>query len=34
VWRRLLRGVGFELNTRRALIDDFGRDVYVGKRGR
>ena len=34
VWRRLLRGVGFELNTKRALIDDFGRDVFVGRRGR
>jgi hypothetical protein len=34
VWRRLLRGVGFELSTKRALIDDFGRDVFVGKRAR
>jgi SAM-dependent methyltransferase len=33
-WRRLLRGVGFGLNTKRALIDDFGRDVFVAKRGR
>jgi SAM-dependent methyltransferase len=34
VWRRLLRDVGFGLNTRRALIDDFGRDVFVGRRER
>jgi SAM-dependent methyltransferase len=34
VWRRLLRAVGFELNTKRALMDDFGRDIFVGRRPR
>jgi SAM-dependent methyltransferase len=31
-WHRLLRGVGFELNTMNAVIDDFERDIFVGKR--
>jgi SAM-dependent methyltransferase len=30
VWRRLLREVGFVLKTPRALLDDLGRDVFVG----
>jgi SAM-dependent methyltransferase len=34
VWRRLLRKVGFELNQKRELTDDFGRDLFVGKRPR
>jgi SAM-dependent methyltransferase len=33
-WRRILRKVGFELDTKRAMTDDFGRDLFVGKRGR
>jgi SAM-dependent methyltransferase len=33
-WRRLLRDVGFELKTKRAVTDDFGRDLFVGHRGR
>ena len=33
-WRRLLRDVGFELKTKRAVTDDLGRDVFVGHRGR
>jgi SAM-dependent methyltransferase len=31
-WHRLLRGVGFELNTMNAVIDDFERDIFVGRR--
>jgi SAM-dependent methyltransferase len=31
-WRRLLREIGFEVNTKRAVIDDFGRDLFVGRR--
>ncbi|HEV2036446.1 MAG TPA: class I SAM-dependent methyltransferase [Candidatus Dormibacteraeota bacterium] len=31
-WRRLLRGAGFELNTMNAVIDDFEREIFVGKR--
>jgi SAM-dependent methyltransferase len=30
-WRRLLREVGFALNTS-VLLDDFGRDLFVGRR--
>jgi SAM-dependent methyltransferase len=33
-WRRLLREVGFQINTKRALVDDFGRDLFVGMRAR
>jgi SAM-dependent methyltransferase len=31
-WRRLLRDVGFELNTLNVVLDDFARDVFVGRR--
>jgi len=31
-WRRLLREVGFVLKTPRAMLDDLGRDVFVGSR--
>jgi hypothetical protein len=31
-WRRLLRDVGFVLQTTRGLFDDLGRDVFVGSR--
>ena len=31
-WRRLLRDVGFVLKTPRAMLDDLGRDVFVGSR--
>jgi len=34
VWRRLLREVGFAVNTKRAVVGDFGRDLFVGRRGR
>jgi SAM-dependent methyltransferase len=30
-WRRLLREVGYALNTS-VLLDDFGRDLFVGRR--
>jgi SAM-dependent methyltransferase len=33
-WLRLLRDVGFELNTVNVVLDDFERDVFVGRRGR
>jgi SAM-dependent methyltransferase len=33
-WRRLLRKAGFEVNADRSLTDDFGRDLFVGKRRR
>ena len=33
-WRRLLRDVGFVLKTPRAMLDDLGRDVFVGSRRR
>ena len=32
-WLRLLRDVGFELNTVNVVLDDFERDVFVGRRG-
>jgi SAM-dependent methyltransferase len=32
IWRRLLRDVGFQVNTRTALLDDFGRDLFAGRR--
>jgi SAM-dependent methyltransferase len=31
-WRRLLREVGFELKTKRAVLSGLGRDVFVGSR--
>jgi SAM-dependent methyltransferase len=31
-WRRLLREVGFELVTIKVVHDDFGRDLFVGRR--
>jgi SAM-dependent methyltransferase len=31
-WRRLMREVGFELNTVNAVLDDFERDLFVGRR--
>jgi SAM-dependent methyltransferase len=33
-WLRLMRDVGFELNTMNVMLDDFERDVFVGRRGR
>ncbi len=33
-WRRLLREVGFEVKKRSDVIDDFGRDIFVGRRAR
>ena len=33
-WRRLLRDVGFEVNSKHPLLDDFGRDLFVGRRRR
>ncbi len=32
-WLRLLREVGFELNTINVVLDDFERDLFVGRRG-
>jgi SAM-dependent methyltransferase len=32
-WLRLLREVGFELHTVNVVLDDFERDVFVGRRG-
>ena len=34
VWRRLLREVGFQVSTKEALLDGFGRDLFLGKRRR
>jgi SAM-dependent methyltransferase len=31
-WRRLLRDVGFVLRTPRAMLDELGRDVFMGSR--
>jgi SAM-dependent methyltransferase len=31
-WLRLMRDVGFELNSISALVDDFDRDLFVGRR--
>lgn len=31
-WRRLMREVGFELNTTNVVLDDFERDLFVGRR--
>jgi SAM-dependent methyltransferase len=31
-WLRLMRDVGFELNTVDAIVDDFERDLFLGKR--
>jgi SAM-dependent methyltransferase len=33
-WQRLMRDVGFEPSTKSALHDDFGRDLFVGRRER
>jgi SAM-dependent methyltransferase len=33
-WQRLMREVGFESSAKSALHDDFGRDLFVGRRGR
>ncbi|MDQ6878028.1 MAG: class I SAM-dependent methyltransferase [Candidatus Dormibacteraeota bacterium] len=33
-WLRLMKGVGFELNTKSAVVDDFDRDLFVGRRPR
>ena len=33
-WRRLLRDVGFEVITKHPVLDDFGRDLFVGRRRR
>lgn len=33
-WRRLMREVGFELNTIKVVLDDFERDLFVGRRKR
>jgi SAM-dependent methyltransferase len=32
VWRRLLREVGFEVSAKATILDDFGRDLFLGKR--
>jgi len=32
-WLRLMRDAGFELNTISAVVDDFERDLFVGRRG-
>jgi SAM-dependent methyltransferase len=31
-WLRLMRDVGFELKTISKVVDDFGRDLFVGRR--
>jgi hypothetical protein len=31
-WRRVMREVGFQLNTTKVLLDDFSRDVFLGRR--
>ena len=31
-WRRLLREVGFDLKTIKVTFDDFGRDLFMGRR--
>jgi SAM-dependent methyltransferase len=33
-WRRLLHDAGFDMNAKRAIVDDFGRDLFVGRRRR
>ena len=33
-WRLLLRDVGFELKTIKVALDDFGRDLFLGRRRR
>jgi SAM-dependent methyltransferase len=33
-WRRLLREVGFDLKTIKVALDDFGRDLFIGRRRR
>jgi SAM-dependent methyltransferase len=31
-WRRLLRDVGFDLKSTKVALDDFGRDLFMGRR--
>jgi hypothetical protein len=31
-WRRLLRDVGFDLKSIKVALDDFGRDLFMGRR--
>jgi SAM-dependent methyltransferase len=33
-WRRLMREVGFDLKTIKVALDDFGRDIFMGRRRR
>ncbi len=33
-WRRLLRDVGFDLKSVQVALDDFGRDLFMGRRRR
>ena len=33
-WRSLLRDVGFKLNTSKVVLNDFGRDIFLGRRRR
>lgn len=33
-WRRLLREAGFDLKTIKVALDDFGRDLFMGRRRR
>jgi SAM-dependent methyltransferase len=33
-WRRLLREVGFDLKSIKVALDDFGRDLFMGRRTR
>ena len=33
-WRRLLREVGFDLKTIKVALEDFGRDLFMGRRRR
>jgi SAM-dependent methyltransferase len=33
-WRRLLRDVGFDLKSIEVALDDFGRDLFMGRRTR
>jgi SAM-dependent methyltransferase len=34
IWRRLLREVGFDLKSIKVALDDFGRDLFMGRRRR
>ena len=33
-WRRLMQGVGFDLKTIKVALDEFGRDLFMGRRRR